>query len=183
MGTAIIAKKCKCLRNHFYNIENGYIGSRYFGYNALMCYDFELDNNNIITIINFYKKNNAYAAKIKNIQFDYTYDELFFLDIYNIINEINDKNMIIFAGDFNADYNIRKRIENIGFKEITDHIESTMVEASGIYPAHNDCIFIKQDNLILRKEIDVKKVPIGKSPEYIYKNFSDHYGINCKMNL
>jgi hypothetical protein len=105
-----------------------------------MCYDFELTNNQILTIINFYKKNNAYEAKKKNIKYDYSYDDLFFYDISKIIKNVNDKNMIIFAGDFNTNYRILKKIENIGFEEKTKLLGSTMVDKKHNW--HNDCIFV-----------------------------------------
>ena len=55
-GTAIIAnEKYKLLDNRLYNNKK-YTGEKFWGYEALMCYDFELENKSIITLINYYKK-------------------------------------------------------------------------------------------------------------------------------
>jgi exonuclease III len=178
-GTAIIAnEKYKMLKKHFYN-DNGDIESKYFGYEALMCYDFEL-NNSQITIANFYKKGDASKRdwKVK-----YEYVDGFFTDISKIIDNGNNKNITILAGDFNANNIDCQRIENIGFDEKTKHIKNTMVEVAEVYPYHNDCIFINKNYSELINESDVKRFPNGKSPEDIYKCFSDHYGIECTINI
>jgi hypothetical protein len=188
-GTAIIAHKKYKLLNEYS------IGSKYFGCEALMCYDFGFDNKRI-TIINYYKKGIAYE---KDMDKKYYYDERFFCDIQEIVNMIKNKNMIIFGGDFNTDYSTLKRIEEIGFVEKTKHIENTMTDGeykqySGhikkVYPGHNDCIFVNKEYANLVDHNNVKKVPTKESisvtkdkelNEFVYKNYSDHYGIRCSI--
>jgi hypothetical protein len=86
-GTVIITnEKYKIVNNHFYS-ENVYIGSEYFGHESLMSYDFELDNGNIITLMNFYKKGDTSKAIYdENGNWtpqgkDYDYEKNFFSDI------------------------------------------------------------------------------------------------------
>jgi endonuclease/exonuclease/phosphatase family metal-dependent hydrolase len=185
-GTAIITNKnIKKISTHFYNINNEYIGLNYFGYIALMCYDFELKNGNVITIINYYKKGDSCKSKYDkngkciNLDVVYRYEENFFLDISHIIKKlVKNENMIIFAGDFNItkrigyDYDVDgiiKRIEKIGFINKTKHIGSSMVK----YDNQNDYIFV--NNIYSEFVSDGDKV----TPP----NFIDHYGIKCKIKI
>jgi hypothetical protein len=79
-GAAIIAhEKYTLLKKYFYSIELKYIGENYWGYETLMCYDFKLNDERIITIINFYKKGKAYYSSIKDFKTAYAYDRNFFL--------------------------------------------------------------------------------------------------------
>jgi endonuclease/exonuclease/phosphatase family metal-dependent hydrolase len=180
-GTAIITKKnIKKVKTYFYNMHNEYIGLNYFGNTALMCYDFELENGNIITIINYYKKGDTCKGKYKNgkcINLDvvYRYEENFFFDISHIMRN---KNIIIFAGDFNVtkrigyDYDIDgiiKKIEKIGFTNKTKHIGSSMVK----YDNQNDYIFV--NNLYSEFVSDGNKI---SPPDFI-----DHFGIKCGIKI
>jgi hypothetical protein len=189
-GTAIIAKeKYKMSNNHFYK-NNEYVGSKYFGYESLMCYDFELDNGKIVTIMNFYKKADNSKAIYENGKWtpygkDYDYEETFFSDIAKIVDIIKDKNILIFAGDFNFGWNSLNitKIEKIGFTEMTNHIENTMVDIPSVYSGHNDCIFINKGYEKFTEKDKIYKVPVDKSPQEIYNNFSDHYGVKCIIEL
>lgn len=178
-GTAIIAhEKYRLLRKrkHFYDMKDEYIGSKYFGYETLMCYDFALGNDKVITAINFYKKGKAYTK-------DYAYDERFFIDLENIVNEVSNKNLILLAGDFNANFTTLERIEKLGFEDKAKHIKNTMVEVPKVKPYHNDCIFINNNYSKYLDTKDIKKITLGLSPEDFYKYYSDHYGIECSIKL
>jgi hypothetical protein len=182
-GTSIItSQNIRKIKNHFYDDMNKYIGLNYFGHTALMCYDFELQNGNIITIINYYKKADTCKAKYNEkgdcINYDviYYYEDDFFTDISKIVKN---KKMIIFTGDFNVtkrenyEYDIGgiiKRIESIGFKNITKNIGRTMA-----YDNQNDYIFINNDYINFVNIFDINKIP---PPKYI-----DHYGIKCKIKI
>jgi endonuclease/exonuclease/phosphatase family metal-dependent hydrolase len=181
-GTAIITNEnIETVKIYFYDEKNNYIGSNYFGYETLMCYDFELKNNNIITIINYYKKADACKAKYNgdrkciNLDEIYHYEDSFFSDISKIVNN---KNIVIFAGDFNVtkrreyDFDINgiiKKIEKMGFINKTKHIGSTMLE----YDNQNDYIFVNNSNS--------KAVSCG---DKIYPPKSyDHFGIKCNIEI
>ena len=172
-GAAIIAKKNYTFKkNHNYN-EKKYIGEYFYGYETLMCYTFESISGKLITLINYYKK-----GKNGN----YNYEEAFFNELSKVYNEVNNKNIILLAGDFNPDFDIIKKIIDIGFIEKTDPNESTMVK----YHYHNDCIFV---NKHFSEIIKVKKIPSNPLipsndlPDYLYNNFSDHYGFKCIIDL
>jgi endonuclease/exonuclease/phosphatase family metal-dependent hydrolase len=164
-GTAIITNEA------IKNVKTNYITSDYFGHIACMCYDFEVEKGKIITIINFYKKKDAYKI---NQDVAYRYDNKFFSDIDKIA--IN-KNAIVFAGDFNLakseeymydKHGIIKKIENIGFTNKTKDIGTTMLK----YDNQNDYIFVNND---YAKAVDnITKI----RPQ---NNFTDHYGIKCKI--
>jgi endonuclease/exonuclease/phosphatase family metal-dependent hydrolase len=185
-GTAIIAnEKYKIINNHFFK-DNLYVGLEYFGHESLMCYDFEFDNGNIITIINYYKKGDTRKAiydengKWTSYGKDYDYEENFFSNIFKIVNIVNEKNILIFAGDFNItkrknyiyDKNrIIKKIECMKFENITKNIGSTMLR----YDNQNDYIFV---NTKYQNYID------GNNIEKVQcTDLSDHYGIRCKIKL
>jgi hypothetical protein len=177
-GTAIITnEKYKIVNNHFYK-NNVYRGSEYFGHESLMCYDFELDNGNIITITNFYKKGDTSKAIYdENGNWtphgkDYDYEASFFSDISGIENI--GKNIHILAGDFNANFYTLEKIEGVGFEEKTKYFGTTMVNKN----YHNDCIFVNKrySNCINKNDIETFYFK-----EYI--DFSDHYGIKCKIKL
>jgi hypothetical protein len=180
-GTAIITKeKYKLIDNHLYK-NNAYIGSKYFGHESLMCYTFESNNGIIVTIMNFYKKgDNSKAIYDKNGNWtpygkDYDYEEGFFSDISKIANIIKEnKNILIFAGDFNANYDTLEKIEGVGFKEKTKFFGSTMVKKN----YHNDCIFVNERYSNCINENDIERFYFK---EHI--DFSDHYGIKCKIEL
>jgi endonuclease/exonuclease/phosphatase family metal-dependent hydrolase len=173
-GTAIITNKT------IKNVKTNYLTSDYFGHTACMCYDFELEKGKVITIINFYKKADTCKAeyddkgKCVNLDVIYRYDSKFFSDI---IKTVINKNAIVFAGDFNLTkrkeymydkHEIIKKIENIGFTNKTKDIGTTMLK----YDNQNDYIFVNND---YAKSVDnITKI----RPQ---NNFTDHYGIKCKI--
>ena len=177
-GTAIITnEKIHKSKVYFYDNNNQYIGSKYFGYEAFMCYDFILENGNLITIINFYKKANTCNAKYENgkcvnLEEIYKYDDLFF----NNFEQVNgNDHLIILTGDFNitkkenCEYDttgIIKKIMEKGFTNKTNNIGRTM-----LYDNQNDFVFV--NNNFSENIFDIKKV----SPP----DFYDHYGIEYKM--
>jgi hypothetical protein len=170
-GNTIIAnKKYTFIKDNFLN-ENGEIENYYFGKSAFMCYDFKLNENDNITIINFYNKNqNGQYPMLKYI----------ISDIEKIVKNKSD-NIIFLAGDFNSDIErdpnnkcFFNRLNEIGLFNYTDgaEFETTMVPEIGDerqYP--NDKIFVNKyyssANLIC----------------YLIKNttfeFSDHRPIEC----
>ena len=184
-GTAIITKeKTKNIKTYFYDEKNEYTGSDYFGYESVMFYDFQLENDVIVTIINFYKKGDACKAKYVNgkcINYDvvYRYDDNFFEDIHEINNK---NNIIIFAGDFNLakkgndEYDnggIIQRIEDFNFINKTKDIGKTMS-----YDNQNDYLFVNSkfsDNINIS---NVRKI----LPPY-FPDFIDHFKIECKIKI
>jgi hypothetical protein len=96
-GNAIIYHK-----KYELGIKNGLIdfsksNRNYYGRSGLMCYEFTLNKNNKIAIINYYNKKN-YANKSMYIDNEFKNDE----DIKTIIEKTKDK--IILAGDFNKGF-------------------------------------------------------------------------------
>ena len=180
-GTAIITnEQITKVKTHFYNDKNQYTGSNYFGHEALMCYDFYIENGGIITLMNYYKKSDTCKAKYNNegkcINLDeiYCYDNNFFSDIELMANN---KNMTLFTGDFNITKReayaydkggIIKKIENIGFINKTNNVGRTMD-----FDNQNDYIFV--NSAYSSSIYDVQKI----SPPC----FFDHYGIKCKIKL
>jgi hypothetical protein len=180
-GAAIIAnEKYTLLKRHFYNTKLEYIGKKYWGWETLMCYDFQRkEDSKIITIINFYKKGKAYYSSQKD-GFDtaYAYEKEFFSDIFEIKNTVDNKNLIFFAGDFNFCWrrNNLELIEKKGFTELTDHITNTMAEDSN-KSGHNDCIFVNKGYEAFFEKNKIEKL-FDKCDI-----FSDHSGIKCPMNF
>jgi hypothetical protein len=149
-----------------------------------MCYDFKsVKNENIVTIMNFYKKGIALEAYHKNFEKAYEYKEQFFSDIFKLLKNIDNRNMIIFSGDFNANYNIISRIERMGFVDKIKHFENTMVEVPDVKPYHNDCIFVNDDFTGFVEKNEMKKIPENMPPQEIYDKYSDHYGFEFKINI
>jgi hypothetical protein len=170
-GNAIIANnKHILLKNRNYSNKE-YTGLKYFGYEALMCYDFKLNDGNIITLINHYKK---------GLNGNYDYEKAFFDEISRIVGDVNDKNMILLTGDFNAKHTTLENVKELGFVEKTADFENTMVEVDCVKPYHNDCVFV---NNKFSKFVDVEKFPVNVSPEDVYKKYSDHYGFRSIINF
>jgi len=179
-GTSIIAKnKYRLVKKHFYSNGN-YIGSEYYGHETLMCYNFETDDNRKITIINYYKKG---IPEETNYDLKFAYEESFFKNIQEVFEEVNNNNIIIFAGDFNAGIDVRKKIMNIGFIDKTIGIANTMVELPNVMPFPNDRIFVNEKYTKAIDASTVKKVSLGMNSEELYTSVSDHFGIECFINL
>jgi endonuclease/exonuclease/phosphatase family metal-dependent hydrolase len=174
-GNAIVAnKKYKYIRNS--NSRGRY--NDYYSKIGQMFFDFSDEDGNIITIINIYNK-------CKNGKWETYYETL-----ENIIFEIDDliqnkNNLIILAGDFNGSvqstYEFRngdpkyidlfKKIENIGFSNCTENIGGTV----SYKDYQNDYIFIKNYNK--------QKIKSLKHTEDMFIKFSDHYLIECEIEL
>lgn len=95
---------------------------------VLICYTFESNNRKIATLINFYKnEDTSKAIYDKNGKWtlygkDYDYEEGFFSDISKMASIIEEnKNIIIFSEDFNANYDTLEKIEGVGFEEKTKY--------------------------------------------------------------
>ena len=169
-GNAIIAKtNYILLKNHNY-VDNKYAGEKYYGYESLMCYDFKVNEKDTVTLINHYKK---------GLNGNYDYDEGFFNEIQKILKTVNDKNLIFFAGDFNAKSDTLDRITKMGFIEKTKHFENTMVDIKGVKPYHNDCIFV---NSKYSEYVNVKRMYGEVDPKEAYE-YSDHHGYKSTINL
>jgi endonuclease/exonuclease/phosphatase family metal-dependent hydrolase len=98
----------------------------YYGKNAIMCYDFKTPDGKMITIINYYNKNN-HTNKI-----GYNVSDEIKNDIKKILEE-KKENIIIFAGDFNKGF--REDHRNCINENYDDFIELYNQEYSLI-----DCI-------------------------------------------
>ena len=99
-------------------------------------------------------------------------------DLKNITKEMENKRLIIFAGDFNSDKNrdsINRKyfefLEELGFENITngDEFVNTMVPEVRPYP--NDKVFIRNVHGKFIKNINCKKIIDTKL------DISDHYPI------
>jgi endonuclease/exonuclease/phosphatase family metal-dependent hydrolase len=174
-GNAIVAnKKYKYLKNS--NPRSGC--NYYYGKFGQMFLDFSDEDGNIITIINIYNK-------CKNGKLETYYETLenIILEIGNIIQ--NKNNLIILAGDFNGSVqstpkypdgdpryiDLFGKIEKIGFTNRTENIGGTV----SYEDYQNDYIFIKNC-----KEQKVKPI---KHTEDLFSKFSDHYLIECEVEL
>lgn len=78
----------------YYPCNESYVGSKYFGWPGLMCYDIKLLNGEFVTAINIYGK------KDRNGYFNTTIHHML-SDLTSIINKRND-HVIILGGDFNT---------------------------------------------------------------------------------
>jgi exonuclease III len=91
-GNAILYnKEINMIKNNI-NKKDKY----YYGRNAIMCYDFELPNKKIITIVNIYSKIN-YACNGEYTMLKYLKDD-------KVLQDIIKKNNTILTGDFNTGY-------------------------------------------------------------------------------
>jgi endonuclease/exonuclease/phosphatase family metal-dependent hydrolase len=174
-GSAIITKKYNAYKHSFI--------SSYEGSPALICYDFEVEKERIVTIINLYGKSdtNGYCTTT----------------VHHMISDITpitwgkSKNLIIMAGDLNTSIQwdekyknkdpahklVFDRINDIGFinctmKQYGEH-KQTFVR-DNTFPYQDDYVFIKGPN----KSWTV----------YIYddKNileYSDHYPIELRIEI
>jgi exonuclease III len=184
-GITIIAnKKYEMINKYSYNIPLKYLFDKthkeYFGNETLRCYDFKIEKEYIITIVNLYNKciyvkENDDSSTHKD--YNRTLDNLI-QGIYSLIN--NKSNFIILAGDFNVTKSdgyqydkdkFIKKIENIGFINKTKYIGSTMLN----YDNQNDYIFVNKKYSEYIDENDIKKLKCI--------DLSDHYGIKCKIKL
>jgi endonuclease/exonuclease/phosphatase family metal-dependent hydrolase len=153
-GSSIITdEKYKLLEKNIFDKASGF-----------MCYDFRLNSEKTVTVINYYNK-----AKYGQ----YYCDKDFITALEQII-KTKSENLIILAGDFNSNINsYNKRtftdISNMGFITKTKNIGTTMVN----YEYQNDHIFVN-DNM-------------NKCIQDIHKfsqwNITDHFGLSCTIKL
>ena len=159
--------------------------STYVGSQLLMCYEFKLSEKIKITIINIYGKYEH--QKVENYDKEYiSYSDTtihrMLSDIVPIIIKAESNNIIVLGGDLNADVNAKKghydkpifdRIENLGFKNLTQNI---ITYEHGI---QDDYIFLydglnltKPTQPIINKDVDIQEI----SPHYFIK-------VNLKIDL
>jgi endonuclease/exonuclease/phosphatase family metal-dependent hydrolase len=175
-GSAIIAnKEYRLLKNHFLENKIDY----YWGRIALMCYDFETPNSEIITIINLYNK------------YKYKKDINILNNMIKEIKTISDRNnnLIVLAGDFNAStqpidnypygypdhVNAFESIKQQGFKNCTmekygKHMNTIVKKKPYWRDYQNDYIFIN-------KKYDPNKYETNINYDKKIEKITDHYPV------
>ena len=169
-GSAILSKK--------YNIIKHSFNSSYIGSQALMFYDFIIDTNTKISIINIYGKGDYHE---KNVYYNTTLHHMI-SDIGPFVHR-NNKNIIILAGDFNAtmqqeladtakymdDKPLFDRINDFGLINCMEKLQQTHINKQNPdKPWHLDYIFINKKYFSKKRETN-----IYNQPEF--KKLSDHY--------
>lgn len=175
-GSAIITKK--------YNAYKHPLLSSYEGSQSLICYDFEIEKNKIVTIINLYGKmdSNGYCTTT----------------VHHMLSDITPivwgkpKNLIIMAGDLNTSTQwdekyknkapahklVFDRIENMEFINCTmerfgEHRQTFVRKNS--FPYQDDYIFIKGHK---NKQWEIE---ILEGNDIL--NCSDHYPVELKIEI
>jgi endonuclease/exonuclease/phosphatase family metal-dependent hydrolase len=134
------------------------------GGNAFMCYDLQLNDEKIVTVINYYNK-----AKYGQ----YCHNKNIITALERII-KTKSENLIMLAGDFNSnsdDYNKQTFIDinSMGFVNKTKDIGTTMVN----YEYQNDHIFVN----------DKMNKYIKNIHKFFQWNITDHFGLSCTINV
>jgi len=173
-GNSIIAKRKyilddRCFEKHYYRNSRGI---DYCGRHILMCYDFFMENNKTISLINFYGKKDPNGG--------YPILEYGINDIKDFVDTSND-HPIILAGDFNSDpikepENNKiffKKLKEIGFENCTEgrNFVNTMVTDARPWP--NDKVFV---NKPYNEMVNCSLINTSK-------RLSDHKPIECIINF
>jgi exonuclease III len=177
-GSAIIAKKYDVIQHSF--------NSLYTGSQSLMYYDFKIDKDNIISIINIYGKGDYHD---NNVYYNTTLHHMI-SDIGPFVHR-NNKNLIVLAGDFNAtmqwefadtakymdDKPLFDRINDFGFINCTNDLQQTHVNKQNPKkPWHLDYIFINKQYINNKNETNIHN---GEK----YKNISDHFPVELIIEI
>jgi endonuclease/exonuclease/phosphatase family metal-dependent hydrolase len=174
-GSAIITKNYNSYKHSFL--------STYVGSEGLMCYDFEIEKNNIVTIINCYGKIDFNGESTTTM--------------HHMLSDITPivwgkpKNLIIMAGDLNSTVQwdeiyknkntsyklVFDRIEDMGLinctmKQFGEHRQTFVRENT--FPYQDDWVFIKGE----KNTWDVK---ILNDKEIL--DYSDHYPIELNIEI
>ena len=174
-GTAIITKKYNSYKHSFL--------STYEGSEGLMCYDFEIEEGKMVTIINCYGKIDVNRESTTTM--------------HHMISDITPivwgkpKNLIIMAGDLNSTVQwdeiyknqntaykiVFDRIDDMGLvnctmKQFGEHKQTFVRENT--FPYQDDWVFIKgQKDKWVVKILDDKEI----------LNYSDHYPIELNIEI
>jgi len=181
-GNAIIYHKKFKIENRLIDFEK--TSSNYYGRGSLMCYEFSSNNNDKITIINYYNKIN-YANRGEYNKFEND------KDLINIIKKANTK--IILAGDFNKGFD--KNGNNCIDENYNDFIKSyeqdyNLIDclqnySKGFIPTSFSC---SQRDYYLNDFCFIKNITgelVNKKDEWdnknLWKGLSDHRALIIEL--